>query len=225
MALLGTLLLERAPAPATLFLLLGYGGVAGLAPLHGWLVDAAAEAPAPGALLIGVLLPNAPLLTFMRLQTGLAPSMLLAFGVLSVVSGAAFLLARPDPRRAIALSGVALLGFIECGIGLGVAATPRLIAMLALARAALLQCRNNSPAHEASVLVLVLLPLFALFLLAEPAATWSAWLLLPLAIGALLTSWMLPRLMPAANGTRQPLLLLAPVWLQLALVVALAVVP
>lgn len=225
LALLGTLLLEQAPAPATLFILLGYGGVAGLVPLHAWLVDAAAEAPAPGALLISVLLPNAPLLAFMRLGTEAAPPMLVALGLLSLLFGGASLLIRPDPRRAIALSGVAMLGFAECGIGLGVGATPRLIAMLALARAALLQCRGNGPAHTAAVLALALLPLFALFILAEPAAAWSAWLLLPLALGALLLSWMLPRLLPNASVARQPPLLLAPVWLQIALVAALVVAP
>jgi NADH:ubiquinone oxidoreductase subunit 2 (subunit N) len=225
LALLGSLLLEQAPAPATLFLLLGYGSVAGLAPLHAWLVDAAAEAPAPGALLISVLLPNAPLLTFMHLRTEAAPPMLVALGLLSVLFGGASLLTRPDPRRAIALSGVAMLGFVECGIGLGADATPRLIAMLALARAALLQCRDNGPAHAAAGLTLTLLPLLALYILAEPAAAWSGWLLLPLAIGALLMSWTLPRLMPNAGAARQPPLLLAPVWLQLALVAALVVAP
>jgi hypothetical protein len=225
LALLGTLLLEQAPAPATLFLLLGYGSVAGLAPLHGWLVDAATEAPAPGALVISVLLPNAPLLAFMRLRTEAASPMLVALGLLSVLVGGAFLLTRPNPRRAIAFSGVALLGFVECGIGLGVGATPRLIAALALARAALLQCRDNGPAHAAAVLALTLLPLFALYILAEPAAAWSGWLLLPLALGALLMTWTLPRLMPNAGAARQSPLMLAPVWLQLALVASLVVAP
>lgn len=225
LALLGTVLLEQAPAPATLFLLLGYGSVAGLVPLHAWLIDAAAEAPAPGALLISVLLPNAPLLTFMRLRTEAAPPMLVALGLLSVLAGAAFLITRPSPRRAVALTGVALLGFVECGIGLGAAATPRLIAMLALARAALLQCHGTGPTHTASVLALTLLPLFALYTLAEPAAAWSGWSLLPLALGALLISWILPRLLPNDGTARQSPLLLAPVWIQLALVALLVVAP
>lgn len=223
LALLGTLLLELTPMPATLFLLLGYGGVAGLAPLHAWLVDAAAEAPSPGALLVSVLLPIAPLLIFMRLQTEAAPPLLLALGLFSLLCGSALLLARPEPRQAMALYGVAQLGLIECGIGLGISATPRLIAMLALARAALLQCRDGGPTHCAALLAVALLPLFALYLLAEPAAQWSCWLLLPLGVGALLTTSALPRAVKAPTA-RSKLILLTPIWLQVALVAVLAVV-
>lgn len=223
LALLGTLLLELVPMPATLFLLLGYGGIAGLAPLHAWLVDAAAEAPAPGALLVSVLLPIAPLLIFLRLQTEAAPPLLMMLGLFSLLCGSALLFVRPDPRRAVALYGVAQLGLIECGIGLGIPAAPRLIAMLALARAALLQCRDSGPTYDAALLATALLPLFALYLLAEPAAAWSGWLLLPLGLGAALTTCGLPRAVKAPTG-RSRLILLAPIWLQVALVLVLAVI-
>ena len=223
LALLGTLLLERAPMPATLFLLLGYGGVAGLVPLHAWLVDAAAEAPSPGALLVSVLLPNAPLLIFMRLQTEAAPPLLMALGLFSLLCGSALMFVRRDPRQAVALYGVAQFGLIECGIGLGISATPRLIAMLALARAALLQCRDSGPTHYAALLATALLPLFAFYLLAEPAAARSGWLLLPLGLGAMLTTSALPRAVSAPT-TRSRLILLSPIWLQVALVLVLAVI-
>lgn len=223
LALLGTLLLELAPMPATLFLLLGYGSVAGIAPLHAWLVDAAAEAPSPGALLVSVLLPIAPLLIFTRLQTEAAPPLLVALGLFSLLCGSVLLFARPDPRQAVALYGVAQLGLIECGIGLGISATPRLIAMLALARAALLQCRDSGPTYYAALLATALLPLFALYLLAEPAAAWSGWLLLPLGVGTLLTTTALPRAVKAPTARSRPILL-APIWLQVALVLLLAVV-
>jgi NADH:ubiquinone oxidoreductase subunit 2 (subunit N) len=223
LALLGTLLLDLAPMPATLFLVLGYGGVAGLAPLHAWLVDTAAEAPSPGALLVSVLLPIAPLLIFMRLQTEAAPALLVALGLFSLLCGGALLFARPDPRQAVALYGVAQLGLIECGIALGISATPRMIAMLALARAALLQCRDGGPTYYAALLAAAVLPLFALYLLAEPAAAWSGWLLLPLGLGALLTTSALPRAVKAPTA-RSRLILLTPIWLEVALVVVLAVV-
>ena len=49
LALLGTLLLDLAPDPASVFLLLGYGALAGLVPLHSWLANASAEGVAPAA--------------------------------------------------------------------------------------------------------------------------------------------------------------------------------
>jgi hydrogenase-4 component F len=222
LALLGILLLNVAPTPATLLIVLGYGGVAGLVPLHAWQADAAAEGPAPGAILVSTLLVNAPLLAFMRLSDPVAPGVLIALGLASLLSGGALLFGRPDPRRAVAYAGMAQLGMIEAAIGLGDAGAPRLIAMLALARAAVLQCEADMPTQYASMLALALLPLFALSQLAEPAVGVSAWLLVPLGGGALLTSGGLLRYVPAGPGTVLHSLMQAPVWLQLALVVLLA---
>ena len=222
LALLGILLLDVAPTPATLLIVLGYGGVAGLVPLHAWLADAAAEGPVPGAILVSTLLVNAPLLTFMRLRDQVAPDVLIALGLVSLLSGGALLLGRPDPRRAVAYAGMAQLGMIEVAIGLGDAGVLQLIAMLALARAAVLQCEADMPTQYAAMLALALLPLFALYQLAEPAAGVSAWLLVPLGVGALLTSGGLLRYVPAGPVTAPHRLMQAPVWLQLALVVLLA---
>jgi hydrogenase-4 component F len=222
LALLGILLLDVAPTPATLLIVLGYGGVAGLVPLHAWLADAAAEGPVPGAILVSTLLVNAPLLTFMRLRDQVAPDVLIALGLVSLLSGGALLLGRPDPRRAVAYAGMAQLGMIEVAIGLGDAGVLQLIAMLALARAAVLQGEADMPTQYAAMLALALLPLFALYQLAEPAAGVSAWLLVPLGVGALLTSGGLLRYVPAGPVTAPHRLMQAPVWLQLALVVLLA---
>ena len=222
LALLGILLLDVAPTPATLLIVLGYGGVAGLVPLHAWLADAAAEGPVPGAILVSTLLVNAPLLTFMRLRDQVAPDVLIALGLVSLLSGGALLLGRPDPRRAVAYAGMAQVGMIELAIGLGDAGILQLIAMLALARAAVLQGEADMPTQYVAMLALVLLPLFALYQLAEPAAGVSAWLLVPLVVGALLTSGGLLRYVPARPVTAPHRLMQAPVWLQLALVVLLA---
>lgn len=222
LALLGILLLDVAPTPATLLIVLGYGGVAGLVPLHAWLADAAAEGPVPGAILVSTLLVNAPLLTFMRLRDPVAPDVLIALGLVSLLSGGALLLGRPDPRRAVAYAGMAQVGMIEVAIGLGDAGVLQLIAMLALARAAVLQGEADMPTQYAAMLALALLPLFALYQLAEPAAGVSAWLLVPLGVGALLTSGGLLRYVPAGPVTAPHRLMQAPVWLQLALVVLLA---
>jgi len=222
LALLGILLLDVAPTPATLLIVLGYGGVAGLVPLHAWLADAAAEGPVPGAILVSTLLVNAPLLTFMRLRDQVAPDVLIALGLVSLLSGGALLLGRPDSRRAVAYAGMAQLGMIEVAIGLGDVGVLQLIAMLALARAAVLQGEADMPTQYAAMLALALLPLFALYQLAEPAAGVSAWLLVPLGVGALLTSGGLLRYVPAGPVTAPYRLMQAPVWLQLALVVLLA---
>lgn len=222
LALLGILLLDIAPTPATLLIVLGYGGVAGLVPLHTWLADAAAEGPVPGAIMVSTLLVNAPLLTFMRLGDPVASGVLTALGLVSLLCGGSLLLARPDPRRAVAYAGMAQLGMIEAAIGLGDAGVTRLIAMLALTRAAVLQCEAEPPTRYAAMLALALLPLFALHQLAEPAVGVSAWLLAPLGVGALLTSGGVLRYLPAGPIAAPNRLMQAPVWLQLALVVLLA---
>ena len=222
LALLGILLLDVTPTPATLLIVLGYGGVAGLVPLHAWLGDAAAEGPAPGAILVSTLLVSAPLLTFMRLPDAVAPGILIALGSASLLCGGGLLLARPDPRRTVAYAGMAQVGMIEAAIGFGDAGAPRLIAMLALARAAVLQCEAESPPQYAAMLALALLPLFALHQIAEAAVGVSAWLLVPLGIGALLTSGGLLRDLAAGPVILPHRLMQAPVWLQLALVVLLA---
>lgn len=53
---------------AFVFLLLGYATKAGLAPLHGWLTAACAEAPTPVAAVLAGSLPNAALLVILRLR-------------------------------------------------------------------------------------------------------------------------------------------------------------
>ena len=73
LALFGTLLLYLGPTHdpgglAAICLVLGYGGIAGLVPLHVWLADTIAEGTTQGATLIGALLVNVPLLVILRLQ-------------------------------------------------------------------------------------------------------------------------------------------------------------
>ncbi len=65
---------------ACIFLLLGYGTLAGLVPLHGWLPEAAAG-PAPNAIRVTALLVNAPLLVILRLHSLMPADLLLAVGL------------------------------------------------------------------------------------------------------------------------------------------------
>ena len=214
LALLGTLLLDLASGPAGVFLLLGYGALAGLVPLHSWLANAMAEAVAPGAITV-TLLANVPLLLFMRLQ--IDPAFPIAFGLASLLLGAIAVSARLDRRRTVALAGMAQLGMMVFAIGIGAKQVAWLhMTLLALARSAVLQSHDNVLAW----LALALLPLYALYLLAEPTVAVAAWLLVPLATGALLACRAL--LEPRPDGVATDWLAATPIWLQLALVVLLA---
>ncbi len=218
LALLGILL----PEFRDIFLLVGFGALAGLVPLHVWLIDAAAEAPAPGAIIITALLPNVPVLLFLQLRV--APWLLIVFGLASLLGGAFGLFAQSDFRRSVALAGIAQLGMGVFAMGIGGAAT-RVgwlhMTLLALVRAGVLQSEDERPAQYAAVLALALLPLFVLFLLAAPTATASIWLLLAVGAGALLTSLPLIRRLPRPTSSLDSLVS-APVWLQLGLVALLA---
>ena len=215
LALLGTLVLDLEPGPAGALLLLGYGALAGLVPLHSWLADASAEGVAPGAIIV-TLLANVPLMLFMRLP--IDPGLLIGFGLASLLPGAVALFARLDRRRTVALAGMAQLGMVVFAIGVGAKQVAWLhMTLLALARSAVLQSHGDD---MLAWLALALLPLYALYLLAAPAVAVAAWLLAPLAVGALLACWALVERRPA--GVAADRLAATPVRLQLALIVLLA---
>lgn len=116
---------------AFLLFLVGYGTKMGLAPLHTWLPDAHSEAPSVvSALLSGALL-NCAFLGILRLYqvcaaATLAPfcqNLLVAFGLLSMVVAAVFIVGQPDYKRMLAYSSVEHMGILALGIGLGGAAT------------------------------------------------------------------------------------------------------
>ncbi len=263
LALLGTLLLYAAAEPqasalrwsslqtaphhaaswhlACVFLLIGYAALAGIAPLHAWLPDAAAEGVAAGPIIVGALMVNAPLLVFMRLASaaglnpGLPATVLISFGLITLLLGVCSLFEQTDTKRTAAFAGMAQVGIIVVAIGIGgplaMLAAWLATTLLALARAAVLQCQDlpltqlSARTRIASILALALLPLFALYLLAGAAV----WLLLPLGVGVLLTSALLlarlPMLAPAVaaprGGELSEIAALAPIWLQLALMLLL----
>lgn len=115
---------------AWIFLLVGYGTKAGLAPLHNWLPDAEAEGPiAISAVLSGLLL-NAALHAVVRAKAivganpGAVPPgpFLVAFGLASVLLASLALWRRRDARRFFAWSSVEHMGLAAIGFGLGGAA-------------------------------------------------------------------------------------------------------
>jgi hydrogenase-4 component F len=133
-ALRWTTLRELAPAlpgrllhVAFVFLLVGYGTKAGLAPMHTWLPDAHSEAPAPvSALMSGVLL-SVGLYAVLRFKVvvdlagGPAfPSRLLqAVGLASVAVAALFLWRSTNFKRMLAYSSIEHVGLVCLGLGFG----------------------------------------------------------------------------------------------------------
>jgi hydrogenase-4 component F len=133
-ALRWTALRAMAPAlPARLvevafvFILVGYGTKAGLAPMHTWLPDAHSEAPAPvSALMSGVLL-SVGLYAVLRFKTvvdvaagpAFTSRLLLAVGLASVAVAAVFLWAPTNFKRMLAYSSIEHLGLVSLGLGFG----------------------------------------------------------------------------------------------------------
>ena len=133
-ALRWTTLLRLAPglAPrvvqlAFVFLVVGYGTKAGLAPMHTWLPDAHSEAPAPvSALMSGVLL-SVGIYAILRFKpvvdlaagAAFAGRILLAFGLLSMAVAALFLWTTQNFKRMLAYSSVEHVGVVCVGLGFG----------------------------------------------------------------------------------------------------------
>jgi hydrogenase-4 component F len=118
---------------AFIFLLVGYGTKAGLAPMHTWLPDAHSQAVAPiSALLSGVLLKTA-IYAILRFGIIIIKSvgfayfthLMILFGVISLAISCGFILVQKDLKRLLAYSSIEHIGIIALGFGLG---TPLAIA-------------------------------------------------------------------------------------------------
>ncbi|MBP2655441.1 MAG: dehydrogenase (quinone) [Firmicutes bacterium] len=112
---------------AFVFILIGYGTKAGIAPMHTWLPDAYSQAPAPvSGLLSGALL-SCVLYVLIRnlviIQAALTTSFvnyaLLAFGIFSVAIAIPFILIQHDIKRLLAYSSVEHVGIVTFGLGIG----------------------------------------------------------------------------------------------------------
>ncbi len=111
-----------------LFLVVGYGTKAGLAPMHNWLPDAHSQAPAPVSAIFSGFLLNAALYCILRTlplveslpgNAGWGREILVAFGLISILVAAVFIIAQHDVKRLLAYSSVEHLGIIALGVGLG----------------------------------------------------------------------------------------------------------
>ncbi|PWB73060.1 NADH dehydrogenase FAD-containing subunit [candidate division GN15 bacterium] len=112
---------------AFIFMLVGYGTKMGLAPLHSWLPDAHSEAPSVvSALLSGALL-NCAFLGILRVTQVLtaagsgefARTLLLGFGITSVVTAMIFIVGQLDYKRLLAYSSIEHMGILAIGVGIG----------------------------------------------------------------------------------------------------------
>ncbi|HWQ30115.1 MAG TPA: hydrogenase 4 subunit F, partial [Negativicutes bacterium] len=112
---------------AFIFILVGFGTKAGLAPMHTWLPDAHSQAPSPiSALLSGVLLNSAMygiIRTVAIVNRNLGDSeytgrLLIAVGLLSITAAAIFILTQKDYKRLLAYSSIEHMGIIAVAIGI-----------------------------------------------------------------------------------------------------------
>lgn len=115
---------------AFVFLLVGYGTKMGVAPMHTWLPDAHSEAPSlVSALLSGALLNCAFLGVFRAYEVAIAAGLaefasvlLMAFGFLSMLIAALFIVNMGDFKRMLAYSSVEHMGILLIALGVGLEA-------------------------------------------------------------------------------------------------------
>ncbi len=114
---------------AFVFILVGFGTKAGLAPMHSWKPDAYGESPAPISALMAAGLVNVALYAIMRFYILLNASragnfgsvLFITFGLLSMAVAVPFILVQRDFKRLLAYSSVEHVGIILFALGL---ATP-----------------------------------------------------------------------------------------------------
>lgn len=111
---------------AFVFVLVGYGTKAGLAPMHTWLPDAHGEAPSPtSAMLSGVSLKIAVyallrfhILTSACLGSGFSRELLIGFGLFSMLLAGPFILVQTNLKRMLAYSSLEHVGVICVAVGM-----------------------------------------------------------------------------------------------------------
>ncbi len=109
---------------AGLCMLVGFGAKAGAFPLHIWLPKAHSEAPAPASALLSGILTKTGIFGILILSCRLFwheagwGSLMLAVGVLTMLTGALLALFSVHLKRALACSSVSQIGFILMGVGM-----------------------------------------------------------------------------------------------------------
>jgi hydrogenase-4 component F len=110
-----------------IFVLIGFGTKMGLAPMHTWLPDAHSEAPSPASALLSGALLNCAFLGIYKAHVlmslagfgAFSGSLLMGFGLLSILVAGIFILNQADYKRMLAYSSVENMGVIAFGVGVG----------------------------------------------------------------------------------------------------------
>ncbi len=111
---------------AFVFVLVGYGTKIGFVPMHSWLPDAHAEAPTPISALLSAVLLNCAMYALMRYDAivsraagpSFTHSLLLLFGLLSLLVAGLLILVQTNLKRLMAYSSIEHMGIIAIGLGL-----------------------------------------------------------------------------------------------------------
>lgn len=115
---------------AFIFILIGYGTKAGMAPMHTWLPDAHAEAPTPVSAMLSANMLTVAVYAILRFKAvadrTLGPTftsrLMIGLGLLSIAVAATFLLVQRDYKRLLAYSSIEHIGISLVGFGVGDAA-------------------------------------------------------------------------------------------------------
>lgn len=110
-----------------IFVLVGYGTKAGLAPVHMWLPDAHSQAPTPVSAMLSGALIKCALFGIIRFHIiarnacgpAFSEGLLLVFGLMSVVVATPFIIAQHDLKRLLGYHSVEHVGIITLGLGFG----------------------------------------------------------------------------------------------------------
>jgi hydrogenase-4 component F len=112
---------------AFVFVLIGYGTKAGVAPMHSWLPDAHAEAPTPVSAMLSANMLTVAVYAILRFKAvtdravgaAFTGNLLIGLGLLSVAIAAVLLLAQRDYKRLFAYSSIEHVGIALIGFGIG----------------------------------------------------------------------------------------------------------
>jgi len=112
---------------AFIFVLIGYGTKAGVAPMHSWLPDAHAEAPTPVSAMLSANMLTVAVYAILRFKAvadrtlgpGFSGKLMVGFGLFSIGVAAIFLLVQKDHKRLFAYSSIEHIGISLVGFGVG----------------------------------------------------------------------------------------------------------
>jgi hydrogenase-4 component F len=112
---------------AFIFILVGFGTKAGLAPMHTWLPDAYSQAPSPVSALLSGSLSSCSMYGIMRIvaltnrslgENFYTGRLLIAAGILSTLTAALFIITQKDYKRLLAYSSIEHMGIIAFSLGI-----------------------------------------------------------------------------------------------------------